>query len=66
MSKSIAFLSLERRIDALFARHTKPGSPGAVVAVAQGGEVEICRATGWPVSSTACRSRRRRAFASPR
>ena len=41
MSKSIAFLSLERRIDALFARYTKPGSPGAVVAVAQGGEVEI-------------------------
>ena len=30
MSKSIAFLSLERRIDAMFARYTKPGSPGAV------------------------------------
>ena len=46
MSKSIAFLSLERRIDALFARYTKPGSPGAVVAVAQGGEVEICKGYG--------------------
>jgi D-aminopeptidase len=46
MSKSIAFLSLERRIDALFARYTRPGSPGAVVAVAQGGEVEICKGYG--------------------
>src|ERR1044072_1854464 len=46
MSKSIAFLSLERRIDALFARYTKPGSPGAVVAVAQGGEGEICKGYG--------------------
>ena len=46
MSKSIAFLSLERRIDAVFARYTKPGSPGAVVAVMQGGEVEICKGYG--------------------
>src|SRR5882672_8116962 len=46
MSKSIAFLSLERRIDAMFARYTKPGSPGAVVAVMQGGEVEICKGYG--------------------
>src|ERR1041385_3341427 len=46
MSKSIAFLSLERRIDALFARYTQPGSPGAVVAVMQGGEVEICKGYG--------------------
>jgi D-aminopeptidase len=46
MSKSIAFLSLERRIDAMFARYTKPGSPGAVVAVCQGGEVEICKGYG--------------------
>src|SRR5256885_8639803 len=46
MSKSIASLSLERRIDALFARYTKPGSPGAVVAVMQGGEVEICKGYG--------------------
>lgn len=46
MSKSIAFLSLERRIDAMFARYTKPGSPGAVVAVMQKGEVEICKGYG--------------------
>jgi D-aminopeptidase len=46
MSKSIAFLSLERRIDALFDRYTQPGSPGAVVAVMQGGEVEICKGYG--------------------
>jgi len=46
MSTSIAFLSLERRIDAMFARYTKPGSPGAIVAVAQGGQVEICKGYG--------------------
>jgi CubicO group peptidase (beta-lactamase class C family) len=46
MSKSIAFLSLERRIDAMFARYTRPGSPGAVVAVMQRGEVEICKGYG--------------------
>lgn len=46
MSKSIAFLSLERRIDAMFARYTKPGSPGAVVAVMQAGKVEICKGYG--------------------
>ncbi|WP_119419822.1 serine hydrolase domain-containing protein [Desertibaculum subflavum] len=32
-------ISLNKRIDALFARWATPGSPGAVVAVAQGGEV---------------------------
>ena len=46
MSKSIAFLSLEHRIDAMFARYTQPGSPGAVVAVMQNGEVEICKGYG--------------------
>src|SRR5262249_23265348 len=46
MSKSIAAVALERRIDALFARYTKPGSPGAVVAVMQGGTVEICKGYG--------------------
>jgi D-aminopeptidase len=46
MSKSIAFLSLERRIDAMFARYTRPGSPGAVVAVMQGGRIEICKGYG--------------------
>ena len=46
MSKSISFLSLERRIDAMFARYTQPGSPGAVVAVMQGGDIEICKGYG--------------------
>ena len=46
MSKPIAFLSLEHRIDALFAPYTQPGSPGAVVAVMQGGTVEICKGYG--------------------
>src|SRR5258708_3819747 len=46
MSKSIAFLSLDRRIDAMFTRYTKPGSPGAVVALMQGGAVEICKGYG--------------------
>src|SRR5258708_12481855 len=46
MSKSIAFLSLDRRIDAMFTRYTKPGSPGAVVAVMQGGAIEICKGYG--------------------
>ena len=46
MSKSIATIALERRVDALFARYTKPGSPGAVVAVMRGGEIEICKGYG--------------------
>jgi len=46
MSKSIASLALERRIDALFARYTKPGSPGAVVAVMRAGQIEVCKGYG--------------------
>jgi D-aminopeptidase len=46
MPKSIASIALERRIDALFARYTKPGSPGAVVAVMREGEIEICKGYG--------------------
>ena len=46
MSKSIATIALERRVDALFARYTKPGSPGAVVAVMREGEIEICKGYG--------------------
>ena len=46
MSKSIATIALERRVDALFARYTKPGSPGAVVAVMRGGEIELCKGYG--------------------
>jgi CubicO group peptidase (beta-lactamase class C family) len=46
MSKSIATVALERRVDALFARYTRPGSPGAVVAVMRDGEIEICKGYG--------------------
>ena len=46
MSKTIASLALERRIDALFARYTKPGSPGAVVAVMRAGQIEVCKGYG--------------------
>src|SRR3954471_5364632 len=46
MSKSIATVALERRIDALFARYTRPGSPGAVVAVMREGMIEICKGYG--------------------
>ncbi len=46
MSKSIQAIALEHRIDALFARYTKPGSPGAVVAVMRGGNVEVCKGYG--------------------
>jgi len=46
MSKSIATIALERRVDALFARYTKPGSPGAVVAVMRDGEIELCKGYG--------------------
>lgn len=46
MSKSIGSIALERRVDALFARYTAPGSPGAVVAVMQGGEVVLNKGYG--------------------
>jgi CubicO group peptidase (beta-lactamase class C family) len=46
MSKSIATVALERRVDALFARYTRPRSPGAVVGVMRGGEIEICKGYG--------------------
>ncbi len=46
MSRSITSLALERRIDALFARYAKPGSPGAVVAVMRAGEIEVCKGYG--------------------
>jgi D-aminopeptidase len=46
MSKSIASVALERRVDALFARYTRPGSPGAVVAVMRGGTIEVCKGYG--------------------
>ncbi|NDH61259.1 MAG: class A beta-lactamase-related serine hydrolase [Alphaproteobacteria bacterium] len=46
MSKTIGTLTLERRVDALFARYTAAGSPGAVVAVMQGGTVELRKGYG--------------------
>ena len=46
MSKTIGTLTLERRVDALFARYTTAGSPGAVVGVMQGGTVELCKGYG--------------------
>ena len=46
MPKSIETIALERRIDALFARYTLPGSPGAVVAVMRNGAVEISKGYG--------------------
>jgi CubicO group peptidase (beta-lactamase class C family) len=46
MSKSIGSIALERRVDALFAPYTRPGSPGAVVAVARGGDIELCKGYG--------------------
>ena len=50
MSKSIGSLSLERRVDALFARYTAAGSPlvspGAVVGVMRGGAIELCKGYG--------------------
>ena len=38
--------SLEQRVDALFARYTQPGSPGAIVGVMRGGEIEHCKGYG--------------------
>ena len=46
MPKSIESLSLERRVDALFSRYTRPGSPGAVVAVARRGEIVLAKGYG--------------------
>jgi CubicO group peptidase (beta-lactamase class C family) len=46
MPKSIESLSLERRVDALFSRYTRPGSPGAVVAVARRGEIILAKGYG--------------------
>src|SRR5882762_11864653 len=46
MLSSVDALILERRVGALFARYTKPGSPGAVVAVMRGGDVEMCKGYG--------------------
>jgi D-aminopeptidase len=46
MSKSIESIALERRLDALFARYTQPGSPGAIVAVMRANDIEFCKGYG--------------------
>jgi D-aminopeptidase len=46
MAKPVDTLSLERRVDALFARYTQPGSPGAVVGVMRAGHVELIKGYG--------------------
>lgn len=46
MTQSIETIALERRVDALFARYTRPGSPGAVVAVMRRGQIELCKGYG--------------------
>jgi len=46
MPTSIETIALERRADALFARYTRPGSPGAIVAVMRGTDVELCKGYG--------------------
>jgi CubicO group peptidase (beta-lactamase class C family) len=45
-SPSIDTLALEHRVDALFARCTKQGSPGAIVAVMQGGTIALRKGYG--------------------
>jgi D-aminopeptidase len=46
MSQTIGSIALERRVDALFARYTQPGSPGAIVGVMRKGEIELCKGYG--------------------
>src|ERR1700748_2925054 len=46
MLQSIQSVALEHRIDTLFAPYTKPGSPGAIVAVMRGSHIEVCKGYG--------------------
>src|SRR5260370_41473013 len=46
MLQSMQAVAFEHRIDALFARYTRPGSPGAIVAVMRGGNIEVCKGYG--------------------
>ena len=46
MSQTIGSIALERRVDALFARYTQPGSPGAIVGVMRHGAIELCKGYG--------------------
>ncbi len=46
MSRTLSAIALERRVDALFAPYTRPGSPGAVVGIMRSGEIELCKGYG--------------------
>ena len=46
MLQSIQSLALEHRIDGMFEPYTRPGSPGAVVAVMRGSHIEVCKGYG--------------------
>ena len=46
MPKVIESTVFARRVNALFAPYTKPGSPGAVVGVMRDGEIEFCKGFG--------------------
>jgi D-aminopeptidase len=46
MAKPVDSLSLERRVDSLFAKYDRPGSPGAVVGVMRGDQVELVKGYG--------------------
>src|SRR5215475_5350865 len=46
MLQSIQSVALEHRIDTLFAPYTRPGSPGAIVAVMRGSNIEVCKGYG--------------------
>jgi D-aminopeptidase len=46
MSKAIESAVFERRVTALFSPYIKPVSPGAVVGVMRGGEIEFCKGFG--------------------
>ena len=46
MAKPVDSLQLERRVDALFAKCTVPGSPGAIVGVMRGAHVELIKGYG--------------------
>ena len=46
MARPVDSLSLERRVDSLFAKYDRPGSPGAVVGVMRGEHVELVKSYG--------------------
>lgn len=46
MPYTLSALALGRRVDALFARYTRSGSPGAVVGIMRDGNIELCKGYG--------------------